>query len=167
MKRGSVIFVIDMTSAPLEVLGSDIKPCSSEDLGKIVIDMTSVPLEVLGSDIKPGSSEDLGKIVIHMTSVPLEGLGSGIYLQDARPYACHLCEYSCKLKCNLGKHIKNVHKLDSTTSKSVTSVNTSDTHQEVELGTSDFPERRNDDYDLLLSISRHDDRHMDGHPVNR
>ena len=78
-----------------------------------------------------------------------------IYLQDARPYACHLCEYSCKLKCNLGKHIKNVHKLDSTTSKSVTSVNTSDTHQEVELGSSDFPERRNDDYDLLLSISRH------------
>ena len=78
-----------------------------------------------------------------------------IYLQDARPYACHLCEYSCKLKCNLGKHIKNVHKLDSTTSKFVTSVNTSDTHQEVELGSSDFPERRNDDYDLLLSISRH------------
>jgi hypothetical protein len=50
-------------------LATDIKPGSSEDLGKIVIDMTSVPLEVLGSDIKPGSSEDLGKIVIDDTTL--------------------------------------------------------------------------------------------------
>ena len=48
-----------------------------------------------------------------------------------------------------------MHKLDSVTSKSVTSFKTSDTHQEVELGSRDFPERRNDDYDLLLSISHH------------
>ncbi|CAG2241008.1 unnamed protein product [Mytilus edulis] len=31
---------------------------------------------------------------------------------EARPFSCHLCEYSCKLKGNLNSHMKNIHKLE-------------------------------------------------------
>ncbi|CAG2195054.1 KRAB [Mytilus edulis] len=31
---------------------------------------------------------------------------------EVRPYTCHLCEYSCKLKGNLNSHLKNMHKLE-------------------------------------------------------
>lgn len=35
-----------------------------------------------------------------------------IFLQEARPFSCHICEYSCKLKGNLNSHMKNIHKLE-------------------------------------------------------
>ncbi|XP_063447851.1 GDNF-inducible zinc finger protein 1-like [Mytilus trossulus] len=31
---------------------------------------------------------------------------------EARPFSCHICEYSCKLKGNLNSHMKNIHKLE-------------------------------------------------------
>ena len=32
--------------------------------------------------------------------------------QDDRPFSCNLCEYACKLKGNLHKHIRLVHKVE-------------------------------------------------------
>lgn len=32
--------------------------------------------------------------------------------QDNRPFSCNLCEYACKLKGNLHKHIRLVHKVE-------------------------------------------------------
>ena len=37
---------------------------------------------------------------------------STFLLQEARPYGCHLCEYRCKFKGNLNKHMKNRHKVE-------------------------------------------------------
>ena len=36
-------------------------------------------------------------------------------LQDARPFSCHLCPYSCKIRGNLQKHLKGTHKVEMTT----------------------------------------------------
>ncbi|XP_013778052.1 zinc finger protein 271-like [Limulus polyphemus] len=31
--------------------------------------------------------------------------------QGVKPFPCHLCDYSCNVKCNLLKHIRTVHKI--------------------------------------------------------
>ena len=35
-----------------------------------------------------------------------------ILFQDDRPFSCNLCEHACKLKGNLHKHIRLVHKVE-------------------------------------------------------
>ena len=37
---------------------------------------------------------------------------STFLLQEVRPYGCHLCEYRCKFKGNINKHMKNRHKVE-------------------------------------------------------
>jgi hypothetical protein len=40
-----------------------------------------------------------------------------ILFQDDRPFSCNLCEHACKLKGNLHKHIRLVHKVEVVTRK--------------------------------------------------
>lgn len=35
-----------------------------------------------------------------------------IFQQEDRPFTCNLCDYACKLRGNLHKHIRLVHKVD-------------------------------------------------------